>query len=353
MMITLLIPTINRSDFLIRQLNYYKDIGFQGHICIGDSSEERHIKNTKRAIERLQDSLTITYREYPYIKDPEVVRRLLEFVVTPYAAYVADDDFLIPNAMEQCTLFLEEHSDYNSAHGAALTINLKSSGAYGQVAKAKRYPQPVIEEESARGRILNLFSDYAVPLFSVHRTESWRKMYGDILTISDRTFAGELLPCSLSVIQGKVKDLDCLYLVRQDHNQRYQLPDQYQWISNPNWIHMYHLFIDILAKELANKDGISQDKAQETIEHAFDLYMANLLGNNWRIFCGKGSTGVLDRLHQIIGMIPGVRPVWRALHSSNLEERSEIPLWELLEASSPLYSEFAAINQALTEIPGK
>ncbi|MFC1952766.1 TIGR00180 family glycosyltransferase [Chloroflexota bacterium] len=350
-MITLLIPTINRSDFLVRQLNYYKDVGFQGNICIGDSSDARHIEPTKRAIEVLRDSFNITYREYPGLNDAEVVRRLIEFVVTPYAAFVADDDFLIPNAMEQCFLFLEEHQDYNAAHGQSLTVSLKSGEPYGQIAGARHYRLPILEEESASQRILCHFSDYSVTLFSVHRTESWREMYKDVHLIPDRTFAGELLPCCLSVIQGKIKELDCLYLVRHDHSQRYLLPGPREWISNPDWLSMYQIFCDILAKELANKDCISMDKAQETVEQSFDLYMENLLGNEWRSYCGRTSVSPVDRLRRVARMIPGARLLWRALHFSYPERRFEIPLAELLDESSTYYSEFTAVHRTLTEVP--
>ena len=56
-MISLLIPTMNRSDFLIRLLRYYRALGFQGCICIGDSSDAVHVERTKKAIQELQDKL--------------------------------------------------------------------------------------------------------------------------------------------------------------------------------------------------------------------------------------------------------------------------------------------------------
>ena len=38
-MITVFVPTINHPDLIERQLRYYADVGFQGAILIGDSSE--------------------------------------------------------------------------------------------------------------------------------------------------------------------------------------------------------------------------------------------------------------------------------------------------------------------------
>ncbi|WP_255542310.1 hypothetical protein [Azospirillum sp. INR13] len=39
--ITILIPTMNRPDYLQRALAYYREAGFDGCILIGDSSEGR------------------------------------------------------------------------------------------------------------------------------------------------------------------------------------------------------------------------------------------------------------------------------------------------------------------------
>lgn len=347
-MVALLIPTINRSEFLIRQLNYYKDTGFQGQICIVDSSSTGHVEATRRAIEGFHRALTINYLEYPGLSDSQAIKRLCEIAVRPYAAFVADDDFLIPEAMEQCAGFLDEHSDYNSAHGKALTISLKSRGAYGQIAGARPYPQPVTEAESATQRIQEHLGSYEVTLFSVHRSESWRRMYRNISSLSDRTFAGELLPCCLSVIQGKVKALDCLYLVRQDHPQRYLLPGKDRWVKNPGWPTQYRIFCDLLAAELADKDAISLDRAEEVIERAFDSYMVNLLGEKWRTYCGKGDSSVLERLRRVARFIPGARLVWNALHFSKPEQHVEIQVPELMDPSSAYQAAFAPVYAAVT-----
>ena len=114
-MMTLIVPTMNRSDFLVRQLGYYRDVGFQGCICIGDSSDTVHVERTKRALKAFQGKLNIVYREYPHLNDAECLKQLLDLVVTPYAAFVADDDFLVPAALEQCARFLDNHPDYSAA----------------------------------------------------------------------------------------------------------------------------------------------------------------------------------------------------------------------------------------------
>lgn len=349
-MITLLIPTMNRTDFLIRQLGYYRDVGFKGCICIGDSSDNVHTERTRQALATLS-SLNITYREYPGVNDAECLKRLLDFVTTPYAAFVADDDFLIPSAMEQCTRFLDQHGDYGSAHGLALTISLKSDGAFGKVAGARRYGLPAIEGDSARQRILAHLGDYAVTLFGVHRIESWRRMYRDIGRLADKTFASELLPCCLSVILGKVKQLDCLYLVRQDHSQRYFLPGKSDWVRKPEWPGLYQTFVGLLAEALAKQDSIAKDEAKKVVERAFGSYLTGLLGANWRSQCGQPRADALYRLRQIARRIPGAAAVWRLLLSVKSPGRFETTPAALLDPAFPYHAEIMPIYRAMTVAP--
>ena len=350
-MITLLIPTMNRSDFLIRLLRYYGDLDFQGYICIGDSSNPVHVERTKRAIEMFQGRLKIIYRQYPHLNVIRCVQQLLDFVSTPYAAMVPDDDFLVPTALEQCALFLDGHPDYNAAHGVAALISLQCRGAYGQVAGAGHYRQPVIEGETASQRLLDYLSNYSASLFSVHRVESWREMVRDVSLLADRALGEELLPGCLSIIQGKVKELDCLSLVRQAHDQRYLLPDLYDWITGPNWLPSYQVFRDSLAEELVRQDGISMDEAQEVVKQALWSYLAEHLNRQWRSRYGQAGTGIRNHFRQTARAIPGAPRIWRTLRSLKPRERDEISLPALLNPSSPFHADFLPIYEHVRRCP--
>ena len=350
-MVTLLVPTMNRSGFLIRLLRYYRDLGFQGCICIGDSSNTEHVERTKTVIAELQGKVNIVYRECPRLNIAETLKHLLDFVSTPYAALVADDDFLVPAALEQCALFLDRHPDYSAAHGVGAVLNLQSSGAYGEVTWAGHYRQPVIEGENASQRLLDHLSNYSVSLFSVHRVESWRLMYRDVSLLADKAFALELLPCCLSAIQGKVKELVCFYLVRQVHEQRYLLPDVFDWLTSPDWLPSYQVFRDCLIEELVRQDGISMDEAQEVVKQALWSYLAKCLNRQWRSRYGQASAGGRTRFRQVARAIPGARRVWHTLRSLRPKKHDEFSLPALLRPSSPYHADFMPIYRAITTPP--
>ena len=345
-MITLLVPTMNRSEFVIRLLRYYWRLNFRGAIFIGDSSNAEHIERTKKAIEVFRGKLNINYREYPGINNAKCMQQLLDLVTTPYVTFLGDDDFLVPSALEKCTLFLDSHPDYSAAHGVGVGLGLKSPGPSGEVAWVRLYEQPVIESESASQRLLKHMSNYSVSLFSVHRVETWRKMFQDIFPLTDVRFT-ELQSCCISVIRGKIKELDCFYLVRQSHPQIYGLPAVQDWVASTEWYPSFRIFRDSLTSQLSDQEKINTDKARETIDLAFWTYVANELKRFLR------GTYSAPRLMRLAGMIPGARKGWRAsrraLRSLNLMARDEIGLDTLLRSSSRYHADFMPIYRAMTE----
>ena len=188
-MITLLIPTLNRSDFVIRYLRYLGDTGFRGRVCIGDSSSSWHVDRTKRAIQELNTGFEVIHREYPGLMHFECVRRMLPLISTPYAMCICDDDLLIPSTLDYCMQFLDTHPDYSGATGVATVFTVRPDGAYGQMASARGYPLRPVEAESASQRLLDLLSDYQVIGYSLARTEQFKARWVVHSDFSDKAFA--------------------------------------------------------------------------------------------------------------------------------------------------------------------
>ena len=255
--VTLLVPTMNRSEFVIRMLRYYSQVGFDGRIAIGDSSTAEHVRRTRQVIAALSPTLDVAYQEYPRLGLGACLQKLLDHVSTPYAATLPDDDFLVPASIGKCARFLTEHTDYAAAHGLGVGVDLDSNGLHGRVTKCAYYTQPVIDGATAADRLTDHLDDYRVSMFSVHRLETWRVMLGDVHLQDDASFSAEVLPCCHSVVAGKIKQLDCLYVVRQNHNLRYELPDAFDWLTSPRWQPSYEVFLNSISAALAEKDRIS------------------------------------------------------------------------------------------------
>jgi glycosyltransferase domain-containing protein len=347
-MITLLIPTINRSYFLIRLLTYYRELGFQGCICIGDSSDPQHVERTKGVIQQLKGKMDIVYREYPGLSSAECIKNLVDLVPTSYAVVLRDYDFLVPGGLERCVRFLEAQPEYIAAHGTAAIVDVYSAGACGEVCGIAPYRQPSVEAEKAGDRLLDQLRSYTLPLFSVCRTDDLRGMYQRVSTLPDSFFAVELLPSCLAVVRGKVMELDCLYLARQLLDRGYLSPPAYDWLTSPNWLSSYQVFRDCLSEELALQDGISMDDAREIVNRALWSYLARRVTNESperrppKVFWLRSWARLAAR------RMPVLAWAWRKAHPFLPGGNHKIFFPAVLRPGSPHHSDFMPIYSAMT-----
>ena len=70
-MVAIIIPTKDRSQFLIRQLCYYASVNCPYTIYIGDGSKVEHANKIQSAVKKLKDKIKIVYVHYPDRNDNE------------------------------------------------------------------------------------------------------------------------------------------------------------------------------------------------------------------------------------------------------------------------------------------
>ena len=347
-MITILIPTMNRPDFLTRLIRYYADLNFSHSISIGDASDSHHAQETKRLVERLEGKLNIAYQPCFGLSIAQTVAKLNQAVTTPYATLIADDDFLVPKGVEACVDFLEKKSEYTAAHGAGILFTLKESGAYGDMVASSEYKLPVICETAASQRLRQYLKNYSVVLFSIHRSDVWKKMWEVASTIADTSFSAELLPSCLSAVLGKTAEIDCLYLIRQGHDRRYLLADSYDWLTSPKWQEGYETFDQALARALAEIDGASPERAHEVVKEAFWAYLNNCFQKKFKKRYQKTKDSA--RLKSMVESVPFgdcARSLWRRSRGFISDNGSS--LTDLIKPSSPYYSDFRTIYDLVTK----
>ncbi len=273
--ISIITPSLNRSEFLIRALRYYIKTGFKGYICIGDSSDTYHAEKTNDFIKTVKDQLNIIYQYFPKTVDVGLVFKELVFgAPTPYSVYAGDDDLLIPRSLEKCAQFLEGHPEYIAAHGLRIAYKLKTGGEFGQIDHIRYARQHIWESDKASERWAGYVRDAASTQYYVHRKETWQRMYRDINSVPDRYLGPEFLPCSLTAISGKVKQLDCLATVFQI---QYKDNKPFGWdttslfdlATHPNWSVSVQGLRKSIVEALMEQDGISEKEANEIFDREF------------------------------------------------------------------------------------
>ncbi|OAI93138.1 TIGR00180 family glycosyltransferase [Pseudomonas putida] len=174
---TLVMLTHKRPGFLRRALQYYKD--FPGTLLVLDSSPEPAAGITERFPR-------VDYRHLPqfdYRGFQAKIKHGLGLVTTPYMALVADDDFILPDAIGESLDFLEAHPDYGMCQGYSM-MYLAQAGHINYYRRDKKIGQEDFASDDPRQRILDYLYAFIPPFYAVTRTsllQDWAAQIPDNL----------------------------------------------------------------------------------------------------------------------------------------------------------------------------
>jgi len=347
----IVIPTLNRPDFVIRQLEYYAQIKSPHPVYIGDASNEENKKKLQVAIEKLSKHLVINYYAQPEgCNASEAHIYLYNKIKEDYCVFSGDDDYQIPDSLTKCAEFLESNPEYSSTSGHEITFRLVGNGVYGELQRLADNPCGQIEASTAAQRLIDFFTNYSVTVWSVQRTAQTIKSWSQTNTIKDRAFAGEILPCAMFSVLGKSKIIDCLSLVRQIGNPKIIPHTTFGWITKKNFQSSYEIFCETLAKEISIIDGIDIDEASKVPKQAFWSYLNIWLPieykeiypsqtNDRKKLSGNLSRKLRLRLGQ---KLPWLKNIYlRVSHS--LPNTPREFFYEVAQPSSPYHKDFQSV----------
>ncbi len=347
----IIIPTMNRSGFIIRQLRYYATVKCPHTIYIGDSSNQEHSDKIKNAVNGFNNQIKIVYKNIPSLNDREAICYLLSLVKESYACFSGDDDYQIPGSLTKCAQFLENNPDYATASGYAVSFRLEKHGVHGELDRLADYPRPHMEANTAHERIIEYFEKSYVPLFSVNRTRQMLKNFEKMGEVKDKSFGSEIIPCALSIIAGKSMTLDCLGFVRQIHNNHYELPNIFDWITSQEWHSSYDFFEKILSENISKKDNISIENAVKITKQAFWAYLNKYLTKDYQDKYARKklkTKSFLNKLRLILTKIfPFLKTLYRTWIKKPAEGRMDLH-YKVLQKSSPYYNDFQPVMDSFT-----
>ena len=100
--ITIIIPTLNRSEKLNKALLYLASLRWRGAVVVGDSSDESHAKRNRDSITLFNQNMNIKYEYLDRVDYPNAgtcLQRLSQICTTKYCVYSGDDDYLLPSIL--------------------------------------------------------------------------------------------------------------------------------------------------------------------------------------------------------------------------------------------------------------
>lgn len=349
-MISILIPTMNRSDYLIRALQYYASVNFTGWILIGDSSEPAHIEKIQQTVQSLQDRLQIIYEYCPkseYKSNAPVLQRLIDLAPTPYVVYAGDDDFVIPRTLERCANFLAEHPDHSAVSGVSIAIQLRTDTAHDQIISAGYVGRHQVLSEKATDRWIGYTRQAISTQYYLHRTETWRQMYRYVKEVPLRYLGEEFLPCSISMLSGKVTTIDGLGCVFQQQKAKtfgWYTHSMYGLMTHPDWSCSANRLRQIIIDEIVQQDHLSAKEAQAIFDKEFWRHLNHMLQWHYMLHHDE-PLNFYDRLKRNQRLLSAYLFLQRLRHT---KEHKWISLDKLLDKTDSLHEDFMPVYQAIT-----
>ena len=343
MKVAILIPTMNRPDFIERTVGYYNSLNSPHPIYIGDASDPVVAAQTAKILERFRN-VEVKYFHWQGLDAPRTVVGLAERVndECQFCSISGDDDYFVPSSLTQCAKFLAENKDYRTVQGRAAAVELDRPGAYGEIKGLSQYwTENSLEQETSLGRVESIVKKYFVLQFSVHRTDEFIEDCRHYKEIKDYSL-GELFHCILFAIRGKSKFLDCLFLIRSLHAGRFDVPEDirspdnfFNWSMRPHWSSDIKKCLDFLSLALHESGGMSLDQAKQIITKALVEKFQN-------------KRGYLSRIKSILP-VELTNPL-RPLHNLTLKTND---MRLLRSKRSRFYEEFLHVSNSLSGWPQK
>ena len=301
---SIIVPTYCRPQYLKGLLSYFRSQRVSWPIVVADSSRLPESEANKEISHALHADLNLRYLKF----DPNIyglssqfseIVEALKTVDSKYSLLCFDDDFVVPNAVRKCVDFLEANPEYVTAGGWYLTLYAAEVQIPHQVRWrtpeaniirsklwATRSTTPTIDDADPSVRFSKGAFSERRPICTVYRRrEQIRNMELAAKNTSDFFFGDHILMC-LPVIQGKLKFLDTLYLVKRFRTTHYYdahidpsvLPPHDLFVSN-NFSQKYSAFRDCVARDLAT--ATSFDVASKLVDQAFLRYLSYYLKHHF------------------------------------------------------------------------
>lgn len=218
--LTIVVPTLNRTIFLKKLLNYYDKFKFSGEILILDSSKGEIKKNNKFICD-FHRQLNIKYicvNGFPH----EVIKKCLKYIKSSYVVFSGDDDYFIVNALKKLVLYLKKNKKYISAFGESILLHKPKKNSVVTYEYKGLYARL---ENTALERVFSNIENYSVGHYAVCRKKFFNMSFKNVnrKLCPSRIINDEMLVTMTLSCLGKSNKVPLPYLIRSVGHERNDL----------------------------------------------------------------------------------------------------------------------------------
>ena len=223
-MISILIPTKNRHEYIKKLIKFYITINFTGIIHIFDSSNNLIYNQNKKLID---STVTIKVKLYK-IQSTTLgsIAYKINFVKTNYSIITGDDDYLIINDIKKIENEFKRDKKIIAVGGSSLLISKSPDSEIYQ--DINFYPLNNIQMIDPIERLFFSIKNYRPNIFLVIKTKNIKKIFS-MIDFKDnnknllRTAKDELAFSYILPFMGKIKILKQNFMLRTGHGKNLRL----------------------------------------------------------------------------------------------------------------------------------
>jgi glycosyltransferase domain-containing protein len=335
--ITIIIPTKDRTEFVATMVHALNEQDFGGVLILCDASDAETYAETQARIHPISPRFEVIHECLPGKKHAPSVDAILEKLKTPYCIYLPDDDIPVATTLQKCGDFLDGHPDYSAVAGNSVIISIDED----RIFDSTRFKLRPFEDPAPLNRVRDLLNDYCVVHYSIGRSDQFKKRWADIIKIPEPYIGTEIMGNCLHLMDGKVKILEDLFVVREDHSTRQSKgAHALNWILSENWRESTLTFIEIMSERISGQSNLSKQDATDFITLHFWNYLNKA---NQRQFNAISKSKNDTPLVEMVRQQPLLRKFARQIKSRFVTKDWEYQLDNLLKPNSRFFNEFSPI----------
>ena len=269
--LTVIIPTLNRPEFVLRQVCYWAPSAAQ--IMFVDGSSQPIPRRVRTAIDGLR-RITYIHDEQPF---GERLAVAASGISTSYAVMLGDDEFHLPSGLRSLIRVLEEEPDLVGCMGQVLSFtpldNFRRclfSRAYGDLQDF------VVDQEQPVDRLVAAMNPYRMATcYAVLRSSVWRRSWGSVGSFTSGV-AAEMQQSMAVHLLGPFRAVSVLQWLRSVENEITPISNAEaeqnrmiwfpEWWTDPLFIAERARFVDGLVTAVAEEIGMTaQDCADQIV----------------------------------------------------------------------------------------
>jgi len=255
-MFSIIIPTINRSQFIELNLNFLSIQKFNGQVLIGDSSNDLNYNKTKLFIKKKKFNFEIIHKHLPNLSAYECIAILKKKINFKYAMWIPDDDLLLTMNVKKCINFLDKNRDYSACGGKMAIIELNKDNKIVGLGSGKFRS---MLNNNALDRLSNLSEDYYVAQYAISRSKEFKKRYNFSNNHLLPIIGAEVLPTFYLTAFGKIfqiNDFFCMRLVHSNQILSNAAKGDYSIFKSKIYKKSKFFLINEISKYLSKKDKL-------------------------------------------------------------------------------------------------